>query len=320
MKDWAAWSENWGACPSPHRGGSSLQRKSPECRRSCSCGLQRRMQPSQAAPLLRGGASVQCPAKIWACRALADRAGRYRLSVCAAANLINGLWRLAMRRVVSLFLPYLPTERLRRKRGKPPPEDWSPLATTLTVNSRRMIVSPDAPALALGVLPGMTVAKARGLVPDLEVVDADQIWLAMRRVVSLFLPYLPTERLRRKRGKPPPEDWSPLATTLTVNSRRMIVSPDAPALALGVLPGMTVAKARGLVPDLEVVDADPEADREALRKLALWAGRRYSPHVAPDPPDGIWIDITGCEGLFGGEEPLAKDLYRRIRASGLTPH
>src|SRR5690606_3010103 len=195
------------------------------------------MQRSQAALLLHDGASVQCPAKIWACRALADRARHYRSSARVAENLINGLWRLAMRRVVSLFLPYLPTERLRRKRGKPQPEDVPPLATALTVNSRRMIVSPDAPALALGVLPGMTVTKARGLVPDLE-----------------------------------------------------------------------------------VVDADPEADREALRKLALWAGRRYSPQVAPDPPAGIWLDITGCEGLFGGEEPLAKDLYRRIRASGLTPH
>src|SRR5690606_23651182 len=130
---------------------SSLQRKSPECRRSCFNGLQRRIQPSQAVPLLRGGASVQCRAKTWACRALADRAGRYRLSARAAENLINGQWRLAMRRVVSLFLPYLPTERLRRKRGKPPPEDWPPLATTLTVSSRRMIVSPDIRALALGI-------------------------------------------------------------------------------------------------------------------------------------------------------------------------
>src|SRR5690606_4704076 len=67
-------------------------------------------------------------------------------------------------------------------------------------------------------------------------------------------------------------------------------------------------------------DADPEGDREALRRLALWAGRRYSPQVAADSPDGIWIDITGCDGLFGGERPLVKDLYRRVRASGLSAH
>ena len=142
----------------------------------------------------------------------------------------------------------------------------------------------------------------------------------MRRVVSLFLPYWPTDRLRRKRGKPPPEGGPPLATVLPDHGRRVIVSPDAAALALGVVPGMTVTKARALAPELEVVEADPDGDREALRRLALWAGRRYSPQAAPNPPDGIWIDITGCEGLFGGERSLTKDLYRRIRASGVAAH
>lgn len=141
----------------------------------------------------------------------------------------------------------------------------------------------------------------------------------MRRVVSLFLPHWSTDRLRRKRGKPQP-DGAPLATVLPDHGRRVIASPDARARALGVIPGMTVTKARSLVPELEVAEADIDGDREALRKLALWAGKRYSPTVAPDPPDGIWIDITGCEGLFEGEIPLAKDLYRRVRASGLTAH
>ena len=35
--------------------------------------------------------------------------------------------------------------------------------------------------------------------------------------------------------------------------------------------------------ELEVVDADPDADFEGLRRLTLWAGQRYSPVVAPDP-------------------------------------
>ncbi len=67
-----------------------------------------------------------------------------------------------------------------------------------------------------------------------------------------------------------------------------------------------------------MVDADPEGDLDGLRRLALWAGRRYSPIAAPDPPDGIWIDITGCEHRFGGEEPLIKDLFRRVSASGMA--
>ena len=81
---------------------------------------------------------------------------------------------------------------------------------------------------------------------------------------------------------------------------------------------MTITQARSLVPALEVVDADPADDLEGLRRLTLWAGRRYSPIVAPDPPQGIWLDISGCSTLFGGERALLKDLFRRVAESGLT--
>ena len=140
----------------------------------------------------------------------------------------------------------------------------------------------------------------------------------MRRVISVFLPAWSTDRLRKKTGKPPPE--TPLVTALPDHSRRIIASVDQAARSLGILPGVTVTHARGLAPDLVVVDADPESDLDGLRRLALWAGRRYSPIVAPDPPDGIWIDITGCESRFGGEEPLLKDLHRRVSASGIAVH
>lgn len=78
---------------------------------------------------------------------------------------------------------------------------------------------------------------------------------------------------------------------------------------------MTVTKARSLVPELVVVDGDPEGDLAALTRLALWCGR-YSPFVAPDPPSGVWIDISGCAPLFGGEAALLKDLHRRIARVG----
>lgn len=81
---------------------------------------------------------------------------------------------------------------------------------------------------------------------------------------------------------------------------------------------MTVTRARSLAPDLEVVDADSEGDLDGLRRLALWAGKRYSPIVAPDPPDGIWLDITGCAHRYEGEKPLLKDLLRRVAASGTS--
>ncbi|MGA1853840.1 MULTISPECIES: DUF6504 family protein [Sphingobium] len=148
----------------------------------------------------------------------------------------------------------------------------------------------------------------------------------MRRVVSVYLPHWSTDRLRRATAKSPPEGRcsttpdGPLVTAIPDHGRRIVAAVDAAARALGVMPGMTVTKARMLAPELEVIDALPDADMDGLRRLALWAGQRYSPIVAPDAPDGLWIDITGCASLFGSETALLKDLHRRIAAFGVAVH
>lgn len=71
------------------------------------------------------------------------------------------------------------------------------------------------------------------------------------------------------------------------------------------------------MPDLTVADADPDADAEGLHRLALWA-LRYSPMVSVDPPDSLWIDVTGASHLLGGERPLLDDLIRRLAAMGVA--
>ena len=109
-----------------------------------------------------------------------------------------------------------------------------------------------------------------------------------------------------------------MTTALPDHGRHVIASVDRKASALGIVPGMTVTKARSLAPDLLVVDAEPDEDFEALKRLALWAGRRYSPTVSPDPPDGLFIDVSGCAGLFGGETAMLKDMHRRITVAGFT--
>ncbi|MCG8273884.1 DNA polymerase Y family protein [Aquamicrobium sp. NLF2-7] len=139
----------------------------------------------------------------------------------------------------------------------------------------------------------------------------------MPRVVSLFLPRLPTDRLRRKSGdaSPPPE--APLVLVGRTGRRRTIVALDANAQALGVTKGMAVAKAQALVPGLVIVDADPAADREGLERLALWALQRISPVVATDPPDGLVIDTTGADHLHGGEAMMLEAMVQKFAASGV---
>ncbi len=47
-----------------------------------------------------------------------------------------------------------------------------------------------------------------------------------------------------------------------------VVAADPVAQMAGILPGLTLADTRALVPDLEVANADPPGDAQALAALA----------------------------------------------------
>ncbi len=93
---------------------------------------------------------------------------------------------------------------------------------------------------------------------------------------------------------------------------------DARAAALGLRAGMAVAHAQALVPDLVIEEADPAGDAAALQRLAAWCLRHYTPLAAPSAPDGVWMDVTGCTHLFGGEEDLLTGLTARLAGAGIA--
>jgi protein ImuB len=97
----------------------------------------------------------------------------------------------------------------------------------------------------------------------------------------------------------------------------VIAAVDAIAAQSGLYPGMPVAQAQALVPDLTVQEARPEDDMAALRRLAGWC-LRYAPLVAAAPPDGVWIDVTGSAHLQGGETRLLRDLVSRLLVQGFS--
>ena len=97
----------------------------------------------------------------------------------------------------------------------------------------------------------------------------------------------------------------------------MLARDDA-AARLGLAPGLPVSKAQAMVKGLIVIEGDPAADAQALDRLAIWAQRRYAPLVAPDPPDGLMIEVAGSAHLFGGEEALMCDLAERLAAAGFA--
>lgn len=139
----------------------------------------------------------------------------------------------------------------------------------------------------------------------------------MKRVVSLYLPNWPIDRLRRRLGSAAPPPETPTVLVGRDRRRRILTACNPAARALGLRPGMASAQAHALVPGLEPFDAAPAEDAAALERLALWALRRYAPVCAADAPDGLAIDVTGAAHLRGGEEKLLADMETRLEEAGV---
>ncbi|WLS06306.1 Y-family DNA polymerase [Shinella oryzae] len=139
----------------------------------------------------------------------------------------------------------------------------------------------------------------------------------MPRVVSLFLPGWPIDRLRRALGAEAPPPDSRLVLVGREGTRRVVTAVSRPAEQAGLRVGMPLTKAHALLPDILTLPADPAADAAALERLSLWALQHYAPIVAPDPPDGLVIDTTGADHLQGGEALMLSGLVNRLGASGI---
>ncbi len=82
---------------------------------------------------------------------------------------------------------------------------------------------------------------------------------------------------------------------------------------------MSLAHARALLGKhtLHVCPHEPDQDLQGLGVLARWA-ERWSPVVSVDAPDGLLLDISGCEHLFGGERAMALRIAARFASLGIT--
>lgn len=95
-----------------------------------------------------------------------------------------------------------------------------------------------------------------------------------------------------------------LATTRA--GRREVAACCARAWRDGVRPGMTLAQAGALVAgELTVDEHEPRADAAALTALARWS-RRWTPRAATDGTDGLMLDMTGCDRLWGKPGRMAR--------------
>ncbi|KAA9010883.1 DUF6504 family protein [Sphingobium sp. YG1] len=239
-----------------------------------------------------------------------------------------------MTRVASLYLPQLPIERLRQaERLSRPPEPGA-------VSIARHLPAPvdDNPGACSvprggGWRPGARWARdgALGSRPSQSEIDAlpahqrPTMREMGRRSEHAEHPF---RTLRSDDGgdagaTPPSLSWADLWGRPTIiiarTGQRDIVTAACPvALDLGLRPGMAAAHARALVTDLDVHDAQPDADRAWLDRLALHAVAHWTPTASVSGKDGLWLDLTGTTHLFGGEERFCRRLLRFLQRLGMT--
>ncbi|MBO1329008.1 DNA polymerase Y family protein [Acetobacter suratthaniensis] len=135
-----------------------------------------------------------------------------------------------------------------------------------------------------------------------------------RRILSLWLPLWSIERHQKQQPAP---SRTGLALYAPERGRLVVTAADPIALRLGIRHGMPLAQARAMQPDLHVAQAEPAADQAALEALTLWC-QWLSPLTAMDGTDGVWVDTTGCDHLFGGEDQMAERLLTRLARAGYS--
>ena len=107
----------------------------------------------------------------------------------------------------------------------------------------------------------------------------------MTRIVSVWLPLWPIERMRRAQPAAVPDDAA-IALVESGSHGIRITAVNHKAASDGVRVGQALADARAAVPTLLSRVSEPRRDRFALLKLARWCGR-YGPARNIDGADGL---------------------------------
>jgi len=147
--------------------------------------------------------------------------------------------------------------------------------------------------------------------------------VSRQRILCLWLRHLPADRIARvaqRQDSAPCRDKAagvtgPLVIAGPVKNALRLMAINDEAAALGLREGMALADARAMYPSLNVAQAAPEKDAALLKALGEWCAR-YTPLAGLSPPDSLFLDITGCAHLHGGELPLLKDALARLKGFG----
>ncbi len=181
----------------------------------------------------------------------------------------------------------------------PPLPEKAPF--TVSVLPLSLFVSP-----AIAPVPPERVGACNGQPMSLRSEKSPARWMA------LYFPFLPTDRLKRLGAAP---GDAPLALYAKTGNAFTLTAVNERAIAKGLHPGMALADSQAIFPGLVVREAEPEKDAQLLDRIAAWADR-FTPFVAVDQPSGLFLDVTGCAHLFGGDEAMLEAVKAGPAAQG----
>ncbi|MFA9476949.1 DNA polymerase Y family protein [Phycisphaerales bacterium AB-hyl4] len=108
--------------------------------------------------------------------------------------------------------------------------------------------------------------------------------------------------------------------TRAERGREVVVQACRRSQRCGVTVGMSVAHARALLPvEVVVQPHQPARDAAMLAALARWA-QRFTPVSQADPPNGLLLEINGCEHLFGGTRAMLRQVVTQMSRLGVQGH
>src|SRR5687767_10621833 len=127
--------------------------------------------------------------------------------------------------------------------------------------------------------------------------------------IALELPSLALQVVERGGASP-----VPLVIGEGPVQRPVVACANAAARAAGVREGQAVAAARALAGDLKVVPRSADAEREALERIAAWAGQ-FTPMSCIDG-QGVTLEVESTLRLFRGHARLAAAVRSGVKDLG----
>jgi protein ImuB len=123
----------------------------------------------------------------------------------------------------------------------------------------------------------------------------------------------PIDRLRRKFFQYRHE---PVVLVETSGTKQTVAELSNEAREFGIQAGMALIQARALCAGLLDAPYEPQKEAESLQAFARWL-MQFSPIVAVELPDALFLDVTGSERLFGGWERLISKIFEAVKSKAI---